>query len=38
LDMFIGQAAASFRLWTGKEMPLKEVKDYLTHTLHQPIP
>lgn len=30
LDMFIAQAAAQFRLWTGGEMPVAEAREVLT--------
>jgi len=35
LEMFLGQAAAQFRLWTGKELPAVEGREFLISTLEK---
>lgn len=35
LEMFLGQAAAQFKLWTGKELPTAEGREFLISTLEK---
>jgi shikimate dehydrogenase len=33
LDMLLYQGAAAFKLWTGKEMPVKKIQPLLEETI-----